>query len=94
MGTSGLSNYNLTYIVEKSVEIGKPIIGASINYRKSSWGNMYSIELQVSTPQIVFGLSLMLFRELAIQILRLETCERVSLGSRRISRLLEAIQSP
>ncbi|KAK7541375.1 Alpha/Beta hydrolase protein [Phyllosticta citricarpa] len=48
VGTSGLSNYNLTYIVEKSVKIGKPIIGASINYRKSSWGNMYSIELQGS----------------------------------------------
>ncbi|KAK7513898.1 Alpha/Beta hydrolase protein [Phyllosticta citriasiana] len=48
VGTSGLSNYNLTCIVEKSVKIGKPIIGASINYRKSSWGNMYSIELQGS----------------------------------------------
>ncbi|GME48397.1 extracellular lipase [Neofusicoccum parvum] len=47
-GTSGLPNYNLTYIVQRSVEIGKPIIGASINYRKGGWGNMYSIEIQGS----------------------------------------------
>ncbi|KAI9730194.1 MAG: hypothetical protein M1834_005958 [Cirrosporium novae-zelandiae] len=46
VGTSGLTNYNLTFIVEKSVEIGKPIIGASINYRKGGWGNMYSREIQ------------------------------------------------
>ncbi|CAJ2513473.1 Uu.00g015920.m01.CDS01 [Anthostomella pinea] len=48
VGTSGLSNYNLTYLVEKSVEIGKPIVGASINYRKGGWGNMYSVEIQGS----------------------------------------------
>ncbi|OJD30016.1 extracellular lipase [Diplodia corticola] len=47
-GTSGLSNYNLTWIVQRSVEIGSPIIGASINYRKGGWGNMYSIEIQGS----------------------------------------------
>lgn len=46
-GTTGLPNYNLTYIVQRSVQIGKPIIGASINYRKGGWGNMYSIEIQV-----------------------------------------------
>lgn len=48
-GTSGRADYNLTYFVERSVQIGKPIIGASINYRKGGWGNMYSIEIQVST---------------------------------------------
>lgn len=48
VGTSSLPNYNLTYIVERSVEIGKPLIGASINYRKGGWGNMYSIEIQGS----------------------------------------------
>ncbi|OMP84301.1 Lipase 4 [Diplodia seriata] len=47
-GTSGLPNYNLTWIVQRSVEIGYPIIGASINYRKGGWGNMYSIEIQGS----------------------------------------------
>ncbi|KAK5168276.1 uncharacterized protein LTR77_006845 [Saxophila tyrrhenica] len=48
VGTSGLSYYNLTYIVQRSVEIGKPMIAASINYRKGGWGNMYSIEIQGS----------------------------------------------
>ncbi|KAF2817494.1 alpha/beta-hydrolase [Mytilinidion resinicola] len=48
VGTSGLPNYNLTYLVQRSVEIGKPIIGASINYRKGGWGMLYSIEVQGS----------------------------------------------
>lgn len=48
VGTTGLPNYNLSYIVQRSVEIGRPIIGASINYRKGGWGNLYSIELQGS----------------------------------------------
>jgi carboxylesterase type B len=46
VGTSGLPYYNLTYIVERSVEIGKPIIATSINYRKGGWGMLYSIEIQ------------------------------------------------
>lgn len=45
VGTSGLPYYNLTWFVERSVEIGKPIIAASINYRKGGWGMMYSIEI-------------------------------------------------
>lgn len=48
VGTSGIPNYNLTYIVERSIEVGKPILAASINYRKGGWGNMYSIEIQGS----------------------------------------------
>ncbi|KAI5862661.1 alpha/beta-hydrolase [Durotheca rogersii] len=47
-GSSGLPAYNLTYLVQKSVEIGLPVIGASINYRKGGWGNLYSIEIQGS----------------------------------------------
>ncbi|KAI8958769.1 alpha/beta-hydrolase [Daldinia sp. FL1419] len=47
-GGSGQSVYNLTYLVQKSVEIGLPVIGASINYRKGGWGNMYSVEIQGS----------------------------------------------
>ncbi|KAI0387322.1 alpha/beta-hydrolase [Hypomontagnella monticulosa] len=47
-GGSGQYQYNLTYLVAKSVEIGLPIIGASINYRKGAWGNMYSVEIQGS----------------------------------------------
>lgn len=46
-GSSGEVEYNLTYLVQRSVDIGMPVIGASINYRKGGWGNMYSIEIQV-----------------------------------------------
>lgn len=46
VGTSALPYYNLTYIVQRSVEIGKPIVAASINYRKGGWGMMYSREIQ------------------------------------------------
>lgn len=48
VGTSGLPYYNLTYIVQRSAEIGKPIIGTSINYRKGGWGMLYSREIQGS----------------------------------------------
>jgi carboxylesterase type B len=30
--------YNLSFIVKKSVDIGKPVIAVSINYRLSMWG--------------------------------------------------------
>ncbi|KAI4929265.1 uncharacterized protein J4E92_004929 [Alternaria infectoria] len=46
VGTSALANYNLTYVVQRSVEIGQPIIAASINYRKGGWGMLYSREIQ------------------------------------------------
>lgn len=46
VGTSSLPNYNLTYLVQRSVEIDKPIIATSINYRKGGWGMMYSREIQ------------------------------------------------
>ncbi|EME41603.1 hypothetical protein DOTSEDRAFT_73876 [Dothistroma septosporum NZE10] len=45
-GTSGLQNYNLSYIVRKSVQMGKPIVATSINYRKGGWGMLYSREVQ------------------------------------------------
>jgi len=48
VGSSGLANYNLTFIVQRSIEMGKPIVAASINYRKGGWGNMYSVEIQGS----------------------------------------------
>lgn len=48
VGTSALPNYNLTYLVQRSVEIGRPIIATSINYRKGGWGMMYSVEIQGS----------------------------------------------
>lgn len=45
VGTSSLSYYNLSYIVQRSVEMGRPVLAASINYRKGAWGNLYSQEL-------------------------------------------------
>lgn len=48
VGTSSLPNYNLTYLVQRSVDIGKPIIATSINYRKGGWGMLYSREIQGS----------------------------------------------
>ncbi len=48
VGTSGLARYNLSYLVQQSVKIGKPIVATSINYRKGGWGNMYSVEIQGS----------------------------------------------
>ncbi len=46
IGSSAQPSYNLTYIVQRSAEIGVPIIGASINYRKGGWGMLYSREIQ------------------------------------------------
>ncbi|KAK1755392.1 alpha/beta-hydrolase [Echria macrotheca] len=48
IGTSGWHRYNLSYIVQHSVEIGRPILAASINYRKGGWGFLYSNEVQGS----------------------------------------------
>lgn len=46
MGSSRDTRYNLTWIVEQSVKEGKPIIAASINYRVSYWGFLFSEEMQ------------------------------------------------
>ena len=46
IGTTNMDDYNLTYIVQRSVEIGQPIIATSINYRKGAWGLLYSREVQ------------------------------------------------
>ncbi|KAL6231042.1 Alpha/Beta hydrolase protein [Aspergillus navahoensis] len=40
-----LPRYYLSFIVEQSVKIGKPIIGISINDRLSLWGFLYSSEV-------------------------------------------------
>ncbi|EXJ96405.1 hypothetical protein A1O1_01531 [Capronia coronata CBS 617.96] len=44
-GSSRDPQYNLSYIVENSVAIGKPIIGVSINYRLSAFGFLASNEI-------------------------------------------------
>ncbi|KAH7120493.1 Alpha/Beta hydrolase protein [Dactylonectria macrodidyma] len=38
MGGSGDRRYNLSFIVDRSVEMGTPMIGVSINYRLSAFG--------------------------------------------------------
>lgn len=38
MGGSGDRRYNLSFIVQNSVELGTPMIGVSINYRLSAFG--------------------------------------------------------
>lgn len=40
--------YNLSFIVENSVKIGKPIIAVSLNYRVSGWGFLSSQEVTAS----------------------------------------------
>ncbi|KAI5919033.1 Alpha/Beta hydrolase protein [Camillea tinctor] len=46
MGGSRDPRYNLTWIVEQSVKEGKPMIAASINYRLSYWGFLFSSEMK------------------------------------------------
>ncbi|KAF3402028.1 Lipase 1 [Penicillium rolfsii] len=45
-GSSSDSRYNLSYIVNESVKMGKPMIAASLNYRLHCWGFMWSKEIQ------------------------------------------------
>ncbi|CCH42881.1 Cholinesterase [Wickerhamomyces ciferrii] len=45
-GSSTRPSYNLSYIVENSVEIGKPFIGVSINYRLTGFGFLRSREVE------------------------------------------------
>ncbi|KAI1862704.1 uncharacterized protein JN550_010041 [Neoarthrinium moseri] len=46
MGGSRDPRYNLTWIVDQSVKEGKPMIAASINYRLSYWGFLFSEEME------------------------------------------------
>ncbi|PWY86478.1 cholinesterase [Aspergillus sclerotioniger CBS 115572] len=39
------ARYNLSYIVQQSVEMQSPIIGVTVNYRLSGWGFLYSEEV-------------------------------------------------
>ncbi|KAK6359917.1 hypothetical protein TWF696_001044 [Orbilia brochopaga] len=45
MGGANNIRYNLTWLVDQSVKIGKPIIGVSINYRLAGWGFISSKEV-------------------------------------------------
>lgn len=46
MGGASDRRYNLSFIVQNSVEIGKPIIAVSIPYRLSAWGFLDSEEIR------------------------------------------------
>jgi carboxylesterase type B len=46
MGGTQDERYNLSFIVDNSVQIDKPIIGVSIAYRLSAWGFLTSQEFQ------------------------------------------------
>ncbi|KAK3615626.1 hypothetical protein LTR56_026484 [Elasticomyces elasticus] len=48
MGGTADQRYNLSFIVQNSVDIGKPIIGVSIAYRLSTWGFIASAEVRGS----------------------------------------------
>jgi len=38
MGGNADRRYNMSFIVQNSVEIGKPFIAVQVNYRLSAWG--------------------------------------------------------
>ncbi|GME58085.1 Carboxylesterase [Neofusicoccum parvum] len=40
--------YNMSFIIQNGVEIGKPFIGVSLNYRLSAWGFLMGEEVQDS----------------------------------------------
>lgn len=46
MGGATDRRYNLSFIVQNSVSIGKPIIGVSIAYRLSAWGFLDSQQIR------------------------------------------------
>jgi len=44
-GSTQDKRYNLSFIVQQSIEIGKPMIAVSINYRVSAWGFLLGKEV-------------------------------------------------
>lgn len=49
-GATADPQYNMSFIVQASVDMGKPIIGASINYRKGTWGFLGGRDMVVRIP--------------------------------------------
>ncbi|EPS43629.1 hypothetical protein H072_2399 [Dactylellina haptotyla CBS 200.50] len=47
-GGSSNPPYNLTFIVDESIKIGKPIIAVSINYRLTAWGMLASTAMDAA----------------------------------------------
>ncbi|CEL08635.1 hypothetical protein ASPCAL11783 [Aspergillus calidoustus] len=44
-GSSANGWYNMSFLVERSVQLGQPIVGVSLNYRLAGWGWLYSAEV-------------------------------------------------
>lgn len=44
-GGSGDARYNLSFIVQNSVDMGTPMIGVSVQYRLSAWGFLGGSEM-------------------------------------------------
>lgn len=44
-GSSAEREYNTSFLVERSVQMGQPIIAVAMNYRLASWGWLYSDEI-------------------------------------------------
>lgn len=51
-GGSRDPRYNQSFLVQRSVEIGKPIIGVSVNYRLSGWGFLWGEEVAAAVLPI------------------------------------------
>jgi acetylcholinesterase len=56
MGGGVDQRYNLSFTVQNSVNIGKPIIGVSINYRLSAWGFLSGSEEITDPSELNLGL--------------------------------------
>ncbi|CAH0025589.1 unnamed protein product [Clonostachys rhizophaga] len=44
-GSSAVGLYNTTFLVERSVQMGEPIIAVSFNYRLAAWGFLYNDQI-------------------------------------------------
>lgn len=56
MGSGIDQRYNLSFMVENSVKIGKPVIGVSINYRLGPWGFLAGSEEIKESGEMNLGL--------------------------------------
>ncbi|KAF2633661.1 alpha/beta-hydrolase [Macroventuria anomochaeta] len=56
MGGGVDQRYNISFMVENSVKIGKPIIGVNINYRLSAWGFLSGSEEIKESGEMNLGL--------------------------------------
>ncbi|KAL4819913.1 Alpha/Beta hydrolase protein [Aspergillus spinulosporus] len=45
-GSASEPRYNLSFIVDRSVRLGQPIVAVSFNYRLSAWGFLFSNQLR------------------------------------------------